>query len=300
VNRTAPEEAAPPPGPRAVVLADLAGELLADVERRKQAKADGKPLGPISGFKRLDAMLAGAFAPGLHILHGSPGVGKTAFALGLALECQCAALFVTCEVSALELLRRMVARTSGLYLGRLKNGDPFLQDLPAHIGATLKAAAHLTILDASAAPATLADLAAAANLARSNPEASGADLLIVVDSIHTWANAQPEGEAEEYDRLTRALDSLDRFARAANAPLIGIAERNRASRSGGQAASAGTRRFEYAAESMIELDAVNGDTEEPSGWRRVKLTVSKNRHGECGSVPLLWHGAMQRHKEGTD
>jgi replicative DNA helicase len=285
--------------PRAYVFADLADALAADVAARQQAKAEGRPLGAVSGIKRLDAMLAGAFSPGVHILHGAPGVGKTAFALGLAMDCQCPALFVTCELAPLELLRRMVARTTGLYLGRMKNGDPNLsaEALAFDLGKTAARAAGVVILDASSIVASLADVAQALTLARSNPAAPASDhALIVLDSVHSWANSQPD-DGEEYARLTAALDDLDRLARGAGVPLIGIAERNRASRQGGQASSAGSRRFEYAAESMMELDIEDPKAPpDAQGWKKVRLTVSKNRHGECGTVPLRWHGAMQKHE----
>ncbi len=107
-----PKDPAAPERPRAYLLSALAEALAADVAHRQQERAAGRPLGPVSGLRRLDSMLCGAFAPGLHILQGTPGVGKTAFALGLALECRCPALFVTCELSPLELLRRMVARVT--------------------------------------------------------------------------------------------------------------------------------------------------------------------------------------------
>jgi hypothetical protein len=65
---------------------------------------------------------------------------------------------------------------------------------------------------------------------------------------------------------------------------------------GGMSASAGTRRFEFAAESVLELDAGERDAHE-----RVEVTVkiAKNRHGAPGAVcKLTFEGALQRFTEG--
>ena len=65
---------------------------------------------------------------------------------------------------------------------------------------------------------------------------------------------------------------------------------------GGQGAAAGHRRFEYAGETVLELDKEK-EQEDGHGYTPVKLTISKNRHGSCGFLLLRWHGAMQRHEE---
>ena len=81
--------APPPPLAPLLPLAGIVEDLAADAAARRLAKSEGRPLGPVTGFSKLDVMLSGSLMPGLHILHGSPGVGKSAFALGLACAGRC-------------------------------------------------------------------------------------------------------------------------------------------------------------------------------------------------------------------
>ncbi len=76
-----------------------------------------------AGFKSLDQALSGFLAPGLHIIHANAGCGKSALCLQIAATCGAAALYVSAEMSALELFRRVIARTTSTFLGRLKTGE---------------------------------------------------------------------------------------------------------------------------------------------------------------------------------
>src|SRR5207248_794775 len=64
----------------------------------------------------------------------------------------------------------------------------------------------------------------AAEVARGEHE----HLLVVVDSVHSWAEAFP-GDVAEYDRLNLAIGALRSLARGLGRPVLAIAQRNRAS-----------------------------------------------------------------------
>src|SRR5918997_1542382 len=109
--------------PRLLRLGDLLSDLAADASAAHDAYTSGTPRGPVTGLRTLDRELGGALAAGTHVLHPEPGAGKTALALQVAATCGFPALFVSCEMSALELLRRHTARVTSTYLGRLKSGE---------------------------------------------------------------------------------------------------------------------------------------------------------------------------------
>lgn len=285
-------------GARTFALLSLCDDLGADADRRRAAKLENRPLGPVTGFPSLDSMLSGCLMPGLHVLHGGPGTGKTALALQIATSCQTPAVFVSCEISPMEALRRLIARHTGTYLGRLKSGELSGDAVRALARKTAEAFPLLGIMDAGRDPAPTDHIGKALEtLSRSHAGklASAPGGLIVVDSGNTWA-AKNSDLPNEYESLTWALGQMEVLAHALSVPVLLIAERNRGSMgSGGQNSSKGTGRWEYAGESVFGIDREK-EEEDGQGWTPVKLSVSKNRHGKCGAVPLRWSGDQQKYE----
>jgi replicative DNA helicase len=109
--------------PRLLKLVQLLDEAKADAEAAHDAYTAGLPRGPITGLASLDRELGGWLQPGLHILHSNSGTGKTALGWQAVTTARHPALFVSCEMGALELLRRLTARATNTYLGCLKSGE---------------------------------------------------------------------------------------------------------------------------------------------------------------------------------
>lgn len=135
-------------------LCDALSAFDRDAEAAHTARETGQPRGPQTGFEMLDRAIGYALAPGLHGVHGNAGAGKTAFGLQLAARCGFPALFVSCEMSPGELLRRHTARETNTFLGKFKSGE--LSRDAAHDLAlsAIEAAPGLCLLDATRAPAS--------------------------------------------------------------------------------------------------------------------------------------------------
>lgn len=86
------------------------------------------------------------------------------------------------------------------------------------------------------------------------------------------------------------------LAQQLNCPVLGIAERNRAAMDkGGMAASAGSRKFEYAAETVLDLSRSDDG---PDGEVTVTLAIQKNRNGGTSeNVQLVFDGSHQHFME---
>lgn len=276
------------------------GQLLDGAEREArdlyEARKTGQAHGPVTNLPHLDKAIGGWMAPGLHILHGAPGTGKTALALQVSCTCGCPALYVTCEMRPIVLLKRIAARVTETYLGRFSTGElqpdvarELYQDAISQVPC-------LSILDATEHPAGGADVYEAAAAVRNGPH-----FLLVVDSLHSYADGMPgRQELGEYERLNDALAGLRALAARLACPVLAVCERNRATMSkGGLSAGAGTRKIEYGAETVLDLDVDDEDDEDAEGERCVSLKLAKNRSGRAGrKIALLFHGAQQRFREG--
>lgn len=298
-----PTSDAPPTGARTdtapttarlMPRADVLSAFRRDAAAANAARVSGVPRGPLSGFKSLDRELGGAFAQGVHVLHGTPGAGKTAFALQIAAQCQCPALFVTCEMAPAELLRRHTAHATGTFLGRLKSGEMTAADAEQSARAALDAAPLLTFADATQAPAPAQFLADAAAIAKGDADR----FLLVIDSLHSWAEAAFIGSSE-YEILNTALAVLRRLSAALACPVLVVSERNReAMERGGQSAGAGTRKIEYSSETVIDLKRAADTKPDGAGEVPLIVTLNKNRHGATGKqLEFRFNGALQMFKE---
>jgi replicative DNA helicase len=278
-------------------LGDLLPEWQEEAKAAHEAFRTNTPRGPVTGFRGLDQALSGFLVPGLHVVHGNAGTGKTAFCLQVAATCGAWALYVSAEMGAMELFRRVVARTTGTFLGRLKTGEIPSDDSMQLAQRAARTAADLFLADASAG--AVAYPGWVEEVATQMKEQAGKPPLILIDSIHSWAAQCAPSDMAEYDFLNAGIGILRQIGQRLGSPVLAIAERNRASmKAGGLNAAAGTRQFEYSAETMLDLDRKDDAREDANGEVPLTLRLAKNRHGATGrTVKLLFHGALQRFRE---
>jgi len=272
-------------------LSDALADFDRDADAAHTAKTTGVARGPQTGFEALDRALGYALAPGLHGVHGNAGAGKTAFALQLAARCGFPALFVSCEMAPGELLRRHTARETKTFLGKFKSGEFTPEHAHALALQAISKSPALCLMDATRALATPDYIRDCAR----EVQGDARGLLIVVDSLQSWSESLA-GEAGEYETLNLAVKALRTLAHELNAPILFISERNRDSmKSGGLNAGAGSRKIEYGAETVLDLDRDMDAQQNGAGEVDILLRVAKNRHGAAGvALPLKFNGALQQ------
>ncbi len=104
-------------------FSDTIGEVMADIDHAMNNP--GHVIGISSKLKDLDNLLAGFQKSDLLILAGRPSMGKTAFAINLALNaCRDGnnVCFFSLEMSAVQLALRMLAINSSIDISHLKRG----------------------------------------------------------------------------------------------------------------------------------------------------------------------------------
>jgi replicative DNA helicase len=277
---------------RAVRLGDLIGELAAENDAAVEARKTGRPRGPVTQIKKLDEALGGFMANGLHIVQAGPGAGKTALSLQIASNCAFPTLYVSAEMHLLELFRRLIARTTSTFLGRLKTGELSTDDVRRLARQTAEQAPWVALLDATRSYVNPTAILAAASAIRERAGSSG--VLVVLDSLQYWAKSA--GDASEYDLVNAGLRSLCQIASQLSCPVLTISHRNRQGNKGegGMFSSKGSGEIEYGAESILELSREKDTKPDAMGKVPVSLVVLKNRNGADGWViPLEFTGRLQ-------
>jgi len=183
-------------------------------------------LGVPTGFADLDRLLGGLQPSDLIIIAARPGVGKSSLATTIAgnaaLKSNSVVAIFTLEMSAEQLVQRMISSHTGidsqrLRLGRLEDGE-WVQF--TRVSGTLSEAA--IFIDDSPSPSPMEIRTKARRLA------AECDLdLIVVDYLQLMqaGERRSENRVQEISYISRALKAL---ARELNVPVLALSQLSRA------------------------------------------------------------------------
>jgi replicative DNA helicase len=276
---------------------DLVPGVLDDVREAREAyQANGDHVtGVRSGLKRLDEILGG-FQPGLTILSGGPGTGKTTLALQMAADVSKAgtpALYVTFENSPEQLTVKGIAATGKLNSRDVKRGRLPISEIEDAAATWQRKAQRLAIIEGRP------DLTRGQirGRARRLMNRFGAErCLIIVDYLQLYAKAAQDlrGFASLREKVETMGNELRDVGMRLRSPVLALSSQNRSAdygKKGGGSARMDTLKesgdLEYSADAVAFLT----ESEERMATapaRALNLTVAKNRHGETGAVDLIF------------
>lgn len=251
-------------------------------------RAEGKKPGIATGFPDLDKLISSGFEPGtFNILAGRPSMGKTAFALQLALNIcikqGLPCLFFSLEMSGESLIARMIANFGRIDLQTLKNAEfKDEETFERYTQAIGKVAVdHFVIDDQSGM--TLAEMKAKAR--RMKREQGLA--CIFIDYLGLI-----EGEGKsEYDVVTKNSRGIKNMAKELGVPIICLAQLSRAveQRQDKRPMMSDLRESGHVEQdadviAMLYRDEYYNANTEDKGIAEVIL--AKQRNGPTGSVKL--------------
>lgn len=255
--------------------------------------------GLATGFVDLDKITAGLQAGDLIIIAGRPSMGKTAFAMNIAenaiLSQKKTAIF-SLEMSAEQLMLRLIASVSGVSLNGLKTGRMSEVDyLDNYLTAISKLSDYLEYLNIN--EYTLQTAAGVRRECRKLQRQSGLDL-IVIDYLQLMSgDNETDNRNLDLSRITRSLKGL---AKELNVPIILLSQLNRDL---GKRADKRPILTDLRDSGSIEQDAdlvlmlhrpEYYDKENESLKGLAECIIAKNRNGETGLFNLIFQGEFCR------
>jgi replicative DNA helicase len=264
----------------------LIGQVLDETLTELRARARGERRGLQTGFADLDRMTGGLRAGQLVILAARPSVGKSAFALEVALKVAQRGqpvLVVSLEMGRHELGERVLAH-GGVSSDRILSGRLDALAFETLQGYRDRIGAAPLVIDDDGAATLLAIRAKARRMA-----AKGGLALLVVDYLQLVSAESKERRELAVASVSRGLKQL---AGELAIPVIAVAQVNRAveQRADKRPTLADLREsgsLEQDADVVLVLHreaAYDPDADQGAA----ELIVRKHRNGPTGTVPLYW------------
>jgi len=283
---------------QAIAIRDVLHEAMERLDRRmKHEHVEG---GVDTGLHELDALMAGLHNSELIILAGRPSMGKTALALNIAEYCAMKALvptlFVSLEMSAMELSDRLLCSAARVNQHKLRNGS-ISQDDRRKLLEMAGALSEATLWIDDSPSRTMTEIAATARRLKRKAKLG----LIVIDYLQLIEPDNPRDPRQE--QVAKIARRLKGMARELNVPVLCLAQLNRQA----EVAKENRPRLSHLRESgAIEQDAdvvmfVHRDeyyeTSEEDKARvagQADIILAKQRNGPTGDVKLVWRGEFTR------
>lgn len=272
--------------------------------------SDKRISGVTSGYKNIDRRTFGWQPTDLIILAARPGVGKTAFALNLAYNASKAGTavgFFSLEMSAPQLVQRLISLSSGVNLQKIQRGQLEEEDMKQiHKGAIQPLAQSGIHIDDTAA-LNVFELRAKARRLKQIHNVG----LIIIDYLQLMSgtnNSGPRNREQEISEISRNVKAL---AKELNIPIIALSQLSRAveTRGGNKVPQLSDLResgsIEQDADAVMfiyrpEYHGLHRDDQGDSTTGKTMINFAKYRNGTPGSEELIAQLWNQRFIEPED
>ncbi len=251
--------------------------------------------GVATGYLDFDNLTGGLHESELTILAARPSMGKTALATNIAdyvaIESSLPTMFVSLEMSSLELADRMLSARARVNGHRIRKGTISSHDLTQLVRVSTEMSKAPLFIDDSPSR-TMTEIAANARRLKRNEGLR----LVVIDYLQLIEPDNPrDPRQEQVARIARRLKGL---ARELKVPVLCLAQLNRQA----EVTKDNRPRLSHLRESgAIEQDAdvvvfvhreeyyhSPKDNEETGLEGQADLIIAKQRNGPTGDVKLTW------------
>jgi replicative DNA helicase len=277
-------------------MQDIIVETIEQIAKNKEEKEDitGVP----SGFPSLDAITGGWQSTDLIILAARPAVGKTAFALNLAMNAAMhphkpkgCAIF-SLEMSNTQIVKRMLSAVTEVRLESISRGR--LEDYEfAQITQRMEPLARAPIFIDDQAGLNIFELRAKCRRLKTKNDIG----LIIIDYLQLMHGSDKNGNREqEISKISRELKGL---AKELNVPVIALSQLSRAVETRGGDKGKIPQLSDLRESGAIEQDAdmvmfiyrpeyygINNDEQGQPVDGETHINIAKHRNGRLDSVKL--------------
>ena len=272
-------------------MSTLVGEAFEDIY--KKMYQPNSTSGLKTGFSSLDSITSGLQDGSLNVLAARPSMGKTALALTI---CQHVALnegkavgVFSLEMSAVQLVNRMICSTGLVDMNRVRNGDlPFESFTRLGYAAAKLAEAEIFIDDT--AVMNVMELRSKARKLMTNHQLG----LLVIDYLQLMSGGGKgvgENRQQEISTISRSLKAL---ARELNIPVLALSQLSRAVESRpnkrpmlSDLRESGSIEQDADLVMFIYRDEYYDKQSEKKGI--AEIIIGKQRNGPTGSIELMFH-----------
>lgn len=279
-------------------------DMQSAVLRTHEMLFDRPPQRILTGIGAYDRLTGGISEGQLCVIGARPSVGKSAFALTVAMHAARAGkriLLVSLEMGEEEITRRMLAFSSGMPMGAIQAGqmsERVMRSVVEHEGVI--STLPITLDTQSRTPAQVRRMAMRLR------QQKGLDMVIIDYLQLMQSGRRAQNRAEEVGQISRALKEM---AMDLKMPVVALAQLNRDSQKlNRQPSMADLRESGNVEQDADQITLLHRVTESniPCGWaealrtcenrgtRLVSLIVDKNRNGKIGMVPCEFDGAQMR------
>ena len=283
-------------------IRDILNNVYRDIENL--AETGGAVTGSKTGFSGLDKMLIQMGKGDLIIVGARPGMGKTSFAMNIAVNVaksnKAVAIF-SLEMSGEQLVNRILSSEALIDSSRLRTGQLKAEDWEnlANVTSSLSGC-DIYIDDTSAITATEMK----SKLRRINNLG-----LVVIDYIGLMqSTSNSDNRAQQVGEISRNLKIM---AKDFGIPIVCCAQLNRGTEQRGGDAKKPTLAdlrdsgsieqdadivlFLYRDEYYKDISGTqNNDPNAPNTANTAEVIVAKNRHGSVGNVKMGWIGQFTK------
>ncbi len=259
-------------------------------------------LGIKTGYRLLDYHLTGLGRSDLLILAARPGVGKTSFALNIAMNVakqDIPVMIFSLEMTKDQLAGRLLSAEAMADSRIFRTGDIKPEDWEGLTEASEVISQYPVFLDDSSAIG-ITEMKSKIRAINREANATGAKPigLVIIDYLQLMHSARRvENRVQEISEITRNLKIM---AKDLNLPVMALSQLSRSIEKGGadrrpmlsDLRDSGS--IEQDADVVMFLQRAYYEDQSESEMMEAECIIAKNRHGDTANVPLLWDGTHTR------